>query len=100
VFVYAGPSCYFSRDSIGDSILYFAPGAEDGRTGGATAFDSGSLEEPKPRLRPWASRSVQERWTFFVKRQVPLPGWRKRLERWLAASYDAPDRYLETLADR
>jgi hypothetical protein len=43
-FAYAGPSCYFREDAIGTLLLYFKPGAPDGKTGGVTRFDSGSLE--------------------------------------------------------
>lgn len=100
VFTYAGPSCFHHRDSIGDSIVYFDPSAEQGRSGGATPFDSGSLEDPGPRLQPWATLSVEERWAFFQGQSVPLDRFRRRFAEWLEHAYDAPDRYLETTPDR
>ena len=101
VFVYGGPSCYYRDDCVGDAAIYFSPGVEAGRTGGATPFDSGSLEDSPARLQPFRSRRAgeNERWAFFIKHQVDLAGWRPRFEGWLAHAYDDPDRYLETLPD-
>lgn len=63
VFAYAGPSCYFRADAVGTSLLYFHPHAISGKGGGATAFDTGSLE-PSTRtgfavLQPWKKRQAK-----------------------------------------
>jgi hypothetical protein len=102
VFVYGGPSCYYNNRCVGDAAMYFAPGAEAGKRGGATPFDSGSLEDTPPRLQPFRSKKskLAERYRFFEKHQVPLGSWRSAFERWLAHSYDDPERYLDTRADR
>jgi hypothetical protein len=100
VFLYAGPSCYFNTHCIGDAALYFDPSVEDGRAGEATPFDSGSLEDPTPKLRPWSERPLAERWAFLRRSTVQLADFRKRFEEWLAVSYDEPDRYLETSENR
>jgi hypothetical protein len=101
VFTYAGPSCYYRRDCVGDALVYFDPTACDERSGGASPFDSGSLEDPEPRLQPWAARSVAERWAFLSEKTVPLGGFRERFAEWLAYVYlEDPDRYLDTTPDR
>lgn len=99
VFSYAGPSCFHKDGCIGDSLAYFHPSAEQGRTGSATPFDSGALEDP-PKLRPWIGRSLEERWAFLRDYVVALEGYRERFARWLVESYDDPDRYLDTDPDR
>jgi hypothetical protein len=100
VFFYAGPSCYYRRDAIGDAVLYFDPSAEEGQLGGASPFDSGALEDPTPKLRPWAQASLAKRWKLFQKHAMTLDAWRAAFEQWLAASYDEPDRYLDTSPNR
>jgi len=100
VFTYAGPSCFSKPGSVGDALLYFDPSVEQGRGGSASPFDSGSLEDPTPRLQPWASRSLEERWVFLMQHTAPLDAYRERFGEWLAASYDDPDRYLHTSPDR
>jgi hypothetical protein len=100
VFFYAGPPCYFRDGCAGNAALYFDSSPRDGQAGGTLPFDSGSLEEPTPKLRPWAQQPVEERWRFIDEHRRALSGWRDGLERWLAASYDKPDRYLETTRDR
>jgi len=80
VFFYAGPSCYFKGDAIRDAVLYFDPSAEDGQRGGASPFDSGALEGPMPKLRPWAQTSVAERWKLFEEHATTLVGWRVAFE--------------------
>jgi hypothetical protein len=102
VFVYGGPCCYHHANCIGDAVIYFARGAEDGRSGGATPFDSGSLEDSPPRLQPFRNRNATEdtRWRFFERHQVRLEGWRDHFAAWLAHCYDDPNRYLESVADR
>jgi hypothetical protein len=98
VFTYAGPSCFCRADWIGDTVIYFGPAAEEGQQGGASPFDSGALDRSK--LRPWNLEPPATRWQVFQKYSVALAGWRGHFERWLAASYDEPDRYLETSPDR
>jgi hypothetical protein len=83
VFVYAGPCCYRSNDSIGDAVAYFHPTLDTDQGGALAPFDSGSLEEPTPKLRPWAKRPIAERWRFLQKSSVPLTGWRAEFEKWL-----------------
>ncbi|MEP7124394.1 MAG: hypothetical protein ABJE95_25930, partial [Byssovorax sp.] len=100
VFFYAGPSCFYHRAAIGDAVLYFHPSAEDGQLGGASPFDSGALEDPNPKLRPWAQMVLAKRWKFFQQHAMPLSGWRAAFTQWLATSYDAPDRYLDTGPNR
>jgi hypothetical protein len=100
VFFYTGPSCYHHRGAIGDAVLYFDPSAEVAQLGGASPFDSGALEGQTPRLRPWTQASVAERWALFVAHAMPLVAWRAAFARWLATSYDAPDRYLDTSPSR
>jgi hypothetical protein len=100
VFFYAGPSCYHHRAAIGDAVLYFDPATEDGKSGSAGPFDSGALEEPTPKLRPWAQQSVRERWDLLMQHKSTIANWRDRFREWLAMSYDDPDRYLDTSADR
>jgi len=100
VFAYAGPSCYRSNDSIGDAVAYFQPTLETEQGGALVPFDSGSLEEPKPKLRPWARRSIADRWRFLQKSIVPLENWRAKFEKWLLYCYASPDRYLDSSADR
>lgn len=102
VFAYAGPSCYFRHDCIGNSLLYFEPSAPDGQRGGALPFDSGSLEDAPPRLQPWRSRNAtpEDCWKIIEQHRKDLADWREHFERWLIASYDAPDRYLEATPDR
>ena len=99
-FFYAGPSCYCRRDAIGDAVLYFDPSAEEGQLGGASPFDSGALEDPTPRLRPWAQTSLAKRWKLFEEHAMRLDAWRAAFAQWLAASYDEPDRYLDTSPNR
>jgi hypothetical protein len=102
VFAYAGPSCYFRRDCAGNSLLYFEASAPDGKQGGALPFDSGSLEDAPPRLQPWRSRgaTADDCWKVVEHHRKDLAGFREDFERWLVASYDAPDRYLEATPDR
>lgn len=102
VFVYAGPCCYHHHDCIGDAVIYFACGAQSGRSGGATSFDSGSLEDSPPKLQPFRKDNAPEakRWRFFKKYQVSLEGWREHFAVWLADCYDDPNRYMESGADR
>ncbi len=102
VFVYAGPCCYYHDKSVGDAVIYFAPGAEEGRQGGATPFDSGSLEDSPARLQPFREKKANEdtRWRFFEKCQVPLSDWRASFADWLAFAYDNPDGYLDSGLDR
>lgn len=68
IFVYAGPCCYYHDGCIGDAVIYFAPGAEEGCKGGATPFDSGSLEDSPARLQPFREKKASEdsRWSFFM----------------------------------
>jgi hypothetical protein len=80
--------------------MYFRAGSERGSAGSATPFDTGSLEDPHPRLQPWASLPIDERWHFLGSQLVPIAELRTRLERWLAQSYDDPDRYLECISNR
>lgn len=100
VFAYAGPSCYFSNQSIGDAIVYFQPELESGQQGTASPFDSGALEDPTPKLQPWAGHSIEERWRFLQTSSHPLAQWRERFEEWLVHCYHQPARYLDTPADR
>lgn len=107
VFFYAGPPCYFRPNGSGNVVLYFDPAAAEQRRGGALPFDSGSLEpssdtDPRPKLQPWRSRNVptNECWKIIDDRRCGLGDWRRDFERWLVASYDDPDRYVETTADR
>ena len=100
VFFYAGPSCFHRQGAIGDAVLYFDPSAEKGQLGGASPFDSGALEGTRPRLRPWDQASVATRWKLFEQYAVTLSGWRADFTQWLAISYDAPDRYLDTGPNR
>jgi hypothetical protein len=101
VFFFAGPCCYHKDGCIGDAALYFAPGIERGRVGGATPFDSGSLEPPA-QLQPFGheNASADQTWNFFTKHQAPLHAWREAFSVWLAFSYDDPNRYIESSADR
>jgi hypothetical protein len=70
VFMYGGPCCYYHEGCIGDAVIYFAPGAEAGRKGGATPFDSGSLEDDPPSQRSKHERQMSsETWYFLKKRQ-------------------------------
>jgi hypothetical protein len=100
VFTYAGPSCYYSHHSTGDAVVYFQPSLESGQQGAVAPFDSGSLEEPTPKLQPWAGQPIAERWTLLQDASVPLKGWRARFEDWLRHCYKDPARYLETSANR
>jgi hypothetical protein len=100
VFVYAGPSCFFKRHGLGDAAMYFRAGSEQGSVGSATPFDTGSLEDPDARLQPWASLPTGDRWSFLCSQFVPLTEFRMHFEGWLARSYDDPERYLESAADR
>jgi len=100
VFAYAGPSCYYSHHSTGDAVLYFQPGLDAKQQGSVAPFDSGSLEEPTPKLQPWAGRFLAERWAFLQAESHPLAGWRARFQEWLTYSYKDPARYLETSPDR
>jgi hypothetical protein len=100
VFAYAGPCCYRSNDSIGDAVAYFHPVLDSGQAGALAPFDSGSLEEPTPKLQPWVRRSVAERWRFLQRSLVPLASWRVEFKKWLVHCYAAPDRYLDSSADR
>ncbi len=77
-----------------------------GKEGGATPFDTGSLE-PSTRtgfsvLQPWKVRQAQpdECWEVLQGCVGAVAGFRGRFERWLLDSYDDPDRYLETIPDR
>lgn len=101
VFFFAGPCCYHKDGCIGDAALYFAPGVERERAGGATPFDSGSLEPPA-RLQPFGCENAgaDQLWKFFTRHQRPLHVWREDFSEWLAFSYDDPDRYLESRSDR
>lgn len=101
VFFFAGPCCYHKDGCIGDAALYFAPGIERGRVGGATPFDSGSLEPPA-QLQPFGreNASADQTWKFFTRHQRPLHVWRDHFSEWLAFSYDDPRRYIESVADR
>jgi hypothetical protein len=83
-------------------VIYFASGAESGRVGSATPFDSGSLEDSPPALQPFRNDNASEdiRWQFFEQHQVPLEDWREPFAAWLAHCYDDPNRYLESIADR
>jgi hypothetical protein len=100
VFFYAGPCCYYRHGCVGDAVLYFDPSVEEDQDGEATPFDSGALEDPTPRLRPWAQAPVAERWSFLQEHARPIDGWRSRFEAWLSTSYSDPERYLETSANR
>ncbi len=100
VFAYAGPCCYRSNDSIGDAVAYFQPSLDTAQSGTVSPFDSGALEEPSPKLQPWAGRALKVRWQFLGKYSVPLPGWRDGFEKWLVHCYAAPERYLDSSADR
>jgi hypothetical protein len=100
VFAYAGPCCYRSNDSIGDAALYFLPSLDTVQSGAVAPFDSGSLEDPNPRLQPWAGRTLKARWQFVQKSSMPLSGWRARFEEWLLHCYPWPDHYLDSSADR
>ncbi|WP_437962448.1 hypothetical protein WME76_45185 (plasmid) [Sorangium sp. So ce119] len=102
VFVYGGPCCYYRNGCVGDAVIYFDPGAEAGKDGSATPFDSGSLEDSPPKLQPFRSQGADAGvcWRFFEQHEVPLDTWRARFERWLAHAYDDPDRYLDTQPDR
>jgi hypothetical protein len=53
-------------------------------------------------MQPFRSKnsSPAECWSFFERYSVELTGFRDRFAQWLAASYDNPDRYLETIPDR
>lgn len=48
-------------------------------------------------MRPWSQQPVDERWRLLQTYVVPLAKWRARFKGWLIASYDDPDRYVETL---
>ncbi|MEP7124143.1 MAG: hypothetical protein ABJE95_24665 [Byssovorax sp.] len=102
VFVYGGPCCYYHDGCIGDAVIYFAPGVELGCKGGATPFDSGSLEHSPARLQPFRATNADEdkRWRFFTKYQVSLEDWRESFADWLAFVFDDPDSYLDSGADR
>ena len=107
VFFYAGPPCYFKPDCSGDAVLYFDPGVDARRSGGALPFDSGSWScgpptNPRPLLQPWRSRNApsDECWKVIESLRRDLPGWRIDFEQWLTASYDEPDRYIDTDANR
>jgi hypothetical protein len=102
VFVYAGPCCYYHPDCIGDAVIYFSAGAEGDRSGSATPFDSGALEDSPAKLQPFRSKNSTEaqRWRFFTKHEVPLEGWRDEFADWLAFAYDQPDHYMESAPDR
>jgi hypothetical protein len=100
VFAYAGPSCYFSRHSTGDAVLYFKPALDTSQQGTVSPFDSGALEDPTPKLQPWAPLSLPERWQFLQDHVHPLQEWRERFEQWLVHCYRDPARYLDTLVDR
>ncbi|HZH77135.1 MAG TPA: hypothetical protein VEY88_13980 [Archangium sp.] len=100
VFAYAGPSCFRSNDSIGDAVSYFQPSLDTELSGAIAPFDSGSLEEPRPKLQPWAGQSLAERWRLLQKSTVSLEGWRAEFQRWLLHCYTAPERYLDSSADR
>jgi hypothetical protein len=100
VFAYAGPCCYRSSDSIGDAATYFQPSLDSAQSGAISPFDSGALEDPTPRLQPWASRTLTARWQFLRKSSVPLTGWRAEFQRWLMHCYAAPERYLDSTPDR
>lgn len=102
VFVYAGPCCYYHDECIGDAVIYFAAGAEAGRVGSATPFDSGALEDDPPRLQPFRCNRTSEldRWSFFVEHRVALADWRMRFAEWLAHCYDDPNRYMDSDSDR
>jgi hypothetical protein len=99
-FVYAGPCCFAQPDHIGDAALYFRAGCEQTNEGAACPFDSGSLQDPKPRLQPWASRDVDSRWQFLQEMSVPLGRWRNAFGQWLTACYADPLKYLDTSLDR
>jgi hypothetical protein len=58
------------------------------------------MEEPTPKLQPWANRSLAERWAFLQAESLPLAGWRERFQEWLTYCYKDPARYLETSPDR
>ncbi len=100
VFAYAGPCCYRSNDSIGDAVIYFLPSLDTVQSGAVAPFDSGSLEDPHPKLQPWAGRTRRVRWQLLQKHSLSLVGWRARFEKWLLHCYTTPDRYLDSSADR
>jgi hypothetical protein len=58
------------------------------------------LEEPTPKLQPWAEQPIAERWKLLQDSSFPLKGWRARFEEWLAYCYKEPECYLETPPDR
>jgi hypothetical protein len=68
VFAYAGPCCFSEPGDVGDAVMYFAAGSEQGMSGAVAPFDTGSLEPPDARLQPWASRDERERWGFVTER--------------------------------
>jgi hypothetical protein len=100
VYTYAGPCCFGRPDAVGDAAMYFAPSCEEGRTGSASPFDSGALEPPDARLRPWADAPVDTRWRFFSRHCLPLASWRAVFRDWLLSCYERPERYLATSSDR
>lgn len=105
VFTYAGPCCYTHEGCIGDSVLYFGPGVENGHEGSASPFDSGALQHSTDcaaRLQHFRRRnaSEDERWRFFEKHCVALKDWRNEFATWLTSCYKDPLRYIETLPDR
>ena len=102
VFVYGGPCCYYHDNCIGDGVIYFAAGCEEGRRGSATPFDSGSLEDMPARLQPFRRDVAAEdaRWDFYEEHCVELSEWRRCFAEWLAHCYDDPDRYLDSSSDR
>ncbi len=94
VFTFAGVCAYTRRGTFGNVALYLSPAAETGATGGATPFDTGALEHGI--LRPWDSRSLEERWALCASHTHALDRWRASFATWLATHYSAPDRYIES----
>jgi hypothetical protein len=105
VFTYAGPCCYTHEGCVGDAVFYFGCTTEVGREGSASPFDSGALQHSPDcaaQLQPFRRKNDSEdvRWRFFDKHRIDLEGWRTEFASWLAACYDDPLRYIETLPDR
>jgi hypothetical protein len=102
VFLFAGPACYaLGSGHLGDSVLYFAAGAEQNLDGHACPFDTGSCRpEPVGRLRPYCTRAAHDCLAFITERSTPIAGWREEMRRWLDACYDDPSEYLMSGKDR
>lgn len=98
VFFFAGPCAYTRAGAIGDTALWLHPDVERTAKGSVSPFDTGALE--RGYLRPWHSRTPDERWAFHISTSRALDTWRSAFAVWLDRVYLDPMGYLETTRGR